>query len=186
MKLHLSDNTRWRSTSLTVVTTAVALVLAVPTTAHAQAVELGTDAVVQTSIGSDQNTTAVAIPAAYLRIGVYTGSLVSLEPRVGLISASSGGTTATIYSASLSMLLHFSQSPVGVGPYIRPFAGVTGTGGETSTTQASAGIGVGASFPMTGSLATRVEANYTHAFSSSDFDSANAIGASIGLSYFIR
>jgi len=166
--------------------TTISFSLSVPAVGRAQGVEIGTDAIVQTSFGGDPSVTTVAIPAAYIRVGFYPSSLISFEPRVGLISAIGGGSTSTIYAASLSMLLHLSQGRTGVGPYLRPFAGITGTAGDVSATQANAGVGLGVNLPITSSLATRLEANYAHAFSSSDFDSANAIGASIGLSYFIR
>jgi len=186
MKFCLFGHACSRFSSLIVVMTAVSFSLAVPAMVRAQGVEIGTDAIVQTSIGSAPSVTMVAIPAAYMRLGFYPSSLVSLEPRVGLISAIGGGSKSTIYAASLSMLLHLSQSRTGIGPYLRPFAGMTGTAGDVSATQANAGVGLGVNLPITNSLATRLEANYAHAFSSNDFDSANAIGASIGLSYFIR
>lgn len=164
------------------------LAMSVPCAAHAQATtELGTDASVQTTFGSGTNTTTVAIPSASIRVGFYAGPYVSFEPRVGVLSTSGGGSTATIYAGSLSLLLHASQARAGIGSYVRPFAGISGiSGGGSNASQAEAGVGVGVTLPLAGELGTRLELNYAHAFSSSDFDSANALGASVGLSYFIR
>lgn len=164
------------------------LVMSLPAAAHAQATtELGTDASVQTTFGSGTNVTTVAFPSASIRAGFYAGPYVSFEPRVGVLSTSGGGSTATVYAGSLSLLLHASQARAGIGPYVRPFVGITGVSGDgSSTSQTEAGVGVGVTLPLAGELATRLELNYAHAFSSSDFDSANALGANIGLSYFIR
>lgn len=93
---------------------------------------------------------------------------------------------ALTLAAPLSALVHFSPSPAGIGPYLRPFAGITGVSGSGSSSQANAGVGLGVTLPLAGQLATRLEVNYAHAFSSSGFASANAVGASVGLSYFIR
>lgn len=171
-----------------IVTAAVAVLALVPIVAHAQATtELGTDATIQTTLGSGTNVTSVAFPSASIRAGFYAGPYVSVEPRVGIIATSGGGSTVTVYAGSLSLLLHTSQARAGVGPYIRPFVGLMGaSGGGDSATQTSAGVGLGVTLPVAGELATRLEFNYAHAFSSNDFDSANALGANIGLSYFIR
>lgn len=165
-----------------------ALALVPPVTAHAQATtELGTDASIQTTFGSGTNVTTVALPTASIRAGFYAGPYVSFEPRVGVLSTSGGGSTVTVYAGSLSLLLHASQARAGIGPYVRPFVGVTGASGSgSSVNQANAGVGVGVTLPLASELATRLELNYAHAFSSSDFDSANAIGLGVGLTYFIR
>lgn len=163
-----------------------AFVLVAPTARAQGATELGTDAEVQTTIGSGTNVTSVAFPSASIRAGFYAGPMLSFEPRVGVLSTSGGGSTTTVYAASLSMLLHAPQSRIGLGPYLRPFVGITGVSGDGSASQASAGVGLGMSLPLAGELATRLELNYAHAFSSNQFDSANALGASVGLSYFIR
>lgn len=167
---------------------AATLLAVVPAATRAQGtIELGTDATVQTTFGSGSNVTTVAIPSASIRAGFFAGSNISIEPRVGLISTSAGGGTTTVYAGSLSMLLHFSASPVGTGLYLRPFVGITGaSGGGASATQTNGGVGLGVTLPLRGELGTRLELNYDHGFSSSNFGSANAVGASIGLSYFIR
>jgi hypothetical protein len=179
----------WTVRAPTIGALAVAtLVMTAPLAAHAQATtELGTDASIQTTFGSGTNVTTVAFPSASIRAGFYAGPYLSFEPRVGVLSTSGGGSTATVYAGSLSLLLHTSQARAGIGPYVRPFVGITGaTGGGSSASQTEAGVGVGVTLPLAGELATRLELNYAHAFSSSDFDSANALGAHIGLSYFLR
>lgn len=165
---------------------AAGAIILIPAAARAQGTELGMDASVQTTFGSGTSITTVAIPQAAFRAGFFIAPLLSLEPRVGLIAISGGGSTGTIYSGSLGLLLHLPSARAGMGPYIRPFAGISGTSGSGSTSQAGAGVGLGVKLPMSDVLAARLEANYEHAFSSSSFDSANALGASAGLSYFIR
>ena len=182
------NSTTVRRTSIMAAAAIATFALMSPAGAHAQTTtELGTDAAVQTTFGSGTNVTTLALPSASIRAGFYAGPYVSFEPRVGLLSTSGGGSTVTIYAGSLSLLLHASQARAGIGPYIRPFVGVTGASGDgSSASQANAGVGVGVTLPLAGELATRLELNYAHAFSSSDFDSANAIGLGVGLTYFIR
>ena len=65
-------------------------------------------------------------------------------------------------------------------------AGFTGVSGGGSDTQARIGVGLGTKIPFADRLATRLELNYGHAFSSSNSTGGNEIGASIGLSFFTR
>ncbi|HEV2641234.1 MAG TPA: outer membrane beta-barrel protein [Candidatus Elarobacter sp.] len=151
-------------------------------------VELGIDARVATTVGSSPNLTTVAIPAASFRVGFFVNPRISVEPRLGVVSTSGGGSTFTVYTGSVGMLYHFSKNqPVGTGVYARPFIGITGTsGGGTSDHEANIGVGLGVKIPFASRLATRLEANYAHSFKSGSVPSMNQIGADIGLSFFTR
>lgn len=167
-----------------------AVLAATAATAGAQQsnpVELGIDASLATTVGSSPNITTIAIPAGSFRVGFFVTPAVSIEPRVGLVSMSGGGSTTTIYSGSVGMLYHFAVNPVGTGVYVRPFVGVNGTSGSgSSENQANVGAGLGVKIPFASRLATRLEANYAHNFSSGAFASSNQIGVDVGLSFFTR
>jgi hypothetical protein len=147
-------------------------------------VELGMDAVVATSLG-DTRITTVSIPNAEFRVGFFLSNNVSIEPRLGITSISGDG-TFTSYKGELGVLYHFGGERVGSGVYVRPFAGFTGYSSAGSDTQANAGIGLGVKIPFAERLATRIEANYVHGFSSDMGDGNNQLAASIGLSFFTR
>ena len=76
---------------------------------------------------------------------------------------------------------------VGKGFYLRPFLGVVGvsvSGGGGNDNSGYGGAGVGIKIPFADRrLATRMEANYAHGFSSGG---SNQIGLTLGLSFFTR
>jgi hypothetical protein len=170
----------------------IATLAATAATAGAQSsatrpVELGIDAEVASTVGSSPNFTTVAIPAGVFRIGFFVSNDLSIEPRVAINSVSGGGSTFTTYRGELGLLYHFLPGErIGSGVYLRPFAGFMGQSGSGSDTQADLGIGLGTKIPFTDRLATRLEANYLHTFSSGSSTGGNQIGASIGLSFFTR
>jgi hypothetical protein len=147
-------------------------------------VELGMDAVVATSLG-DTKVTTVSVPSAEFRAGFFVSNNVSIEPRLGFTSISGNGTITT-YRGELGLLYHFAGEHVGSGVYVRPFAGFTGISGFGSDTQANAGIGLGVKIPFAQRLATRLEANYMHGFTSDGGDGSDQLAASFGLSFFTR
>jgi len=157
------------------------------TTQSANPVELGIDAVIASTVGSSPNYTQVSIPDAVFRVGFFVSNDLSIEPRVGISSISGGGSTFTSYNGELGLLYHFipGERP-GAGVYVRPFAGFTGTSGGGNDTQARIGVGLGTKIPFADRLATRLELNYGHAFSTDNNTGGNEIGASIGLSFFTR
>lgn len=150
-------------------------------------IELGMDAVVQSTIGQSTNVTTVAIPEARFRVGFFVSNNLSIEPRVGVTSTSGGGSTYTTYNGEVGLLYHFMKGErTGAGVYVRPFAGFNGVSGGGSDTQTDIGVGLGTKIPFADRLATRLEVNYLHGFSSGNNSGGNAIGASVGLSYFTR
>jgi hypothetical protein len=173
------------SVFLSVAALAATATIAGAQTTTANPVELGVDAVVQSTIGDSPNITTVSIPEARFRVGFFVSNDLSIEPRVGITSISGSGSTFTTYNAEVGLLYHFVKGErVGTGVYVRPFAGFTGMSGSGSDTQGDIGVGLGTKIPFGDRLATRLEAMYMHAFSSDNSDGGNAIGASIGLSFF--
>lgn len=170
----------------------MAMLAVTATNAGAQAsqtgnpVELGMDAVVATTLGSSTKVTTISVPSAEFRVGFFVNNDLSIEPRIGVASISGGGSTFTSYQGELGALYHFGGERVGSGMYVRPFAGFNGVSGGGSDTQANLGIGLGTKLPFGDRLATRLEANYGHNFSTTNRPSENQIGASIGLSFFTR
>jgi len=149
-------------------------------------VELGVDAVIATTLGSDKYTT-IAIPNADFRVGFYVNNNLSIEPRVAINSVSGDGSTYTEYHGEVGVLYHFMPSTrVGAGPYVRPFAGIVGASGDGSETQLELGAGVGTKIPFGDRMATRLEASYAHLASSSYNDSVNQLALSVGISFFTR
>jgi len=152
----------------------------------AKPVELGIDAVIATTLGDNKYTT-VAIPNADFRVGFYVNNDLSIEPRVAINSVSGGGSTYTEYKGEVGVLYHFVPGArIGVGPYVRPFAGIVGESGSGSETQVEFGAGVGTKIPFGDRMATRIEANYAHLSSSDYSDSVNQLAFSIGISFFTR
>lgn len=148
--------------------------------------ELGADAVIAASLGDNRYTT-VAIPSPEFRVGFYVNNDLSIEPRVSIYSVSGGGSTDTQFTGELGLLYQLVRGArVGVGPYVRPFAGFAREFGSGSGTQAEVGAGVGTKIPFGDRMATRFEANFSH-LSASDYSaSVNQLALSIGLSYFTR
>jgi hypothetical protein len=179
--------------SMAAVAPAFAQDAAAPAAANGgRTMEYGIDAGVSLNMGTPKVTT-VSIPVGTFRAGFYVNDRVSLEPMVNFSSHSGGGASSYDYNAALGLLWHFHDSPVGNGPYIRPFAGFTGShfsGGSSSGSSSDglAGAGLGVKLPWGERMAWRFEANYTHVFESNNTPgfSNNNIGLNAGISYFVR
>jgi hypothetical protein len=174
-----------------VVLSAVVLVAVAPS-AHAQRsgrgsppIELGIDGGV--SFGLDNpKVTVVALPVQSFRVGFLMTDRIAIEPRLSLNSIHAGGGSFTTYAFEVGLVYSPSGDRVGNGLYGRPFIGVSGvnTSGPGDDSNGYLGLGVGLKIPFADRrLATRMEANYAHGFST---PSTNAIGLLIGLSFFTR
>jgi hypothetical protein len=132
----------------------------------------------------DPNVTTVSVPVQALRVGFFMNDKVSLEPRFNFNSISGGGASFRTYALELGALYHFGGYAKGSGLYVRPFTGIAG--GSTaagSDSDAFLGAGVGVKLPFANRrLATRLEANYGHAFS--DGGGSDGLGVLFGLSLF--
>ena len=147
--------------------------------------ELGIDGGV--SFGLDNpGVTVVSLPIQEFRVGYFYNNNLEIEPRFSVNSIHGGGNSFTTYSFELGALFLPAGDRVGKGLYLRPFLGVTGfhDSGNGSDNNGYAGVGFGVKIPFADrQLATRLEANYSHAFSNGG---GNQIGLLIGLSYFTR
>ncbi len=151
--------------------------------ASANPIELGIDAGIGRTLGSD-GVTMVSIPNGEFRVGFFVSNRLSIEPRINVVSVSGSGSTYTEYGGDVGILYHVSNNRVGIGPYVRPFVGLTGESGGGSYTQAEAGVGVGTKIPIADRLAVRLEGAYNHEFSSGQYGSANELAVLFGLSFF--
>jgi hypothetical protein len=132
----------------------------------------------------DPSVTTVSLPVQALRVGFFMNDKVSVEPRFNFNSVSGGGVSLRTYSLELGALYHFGGYTKGSGLYARPFAGIAGVGGDLgSGSDGFMGAGVGVKLPFANRrLATRLEANYGHAFS--DGGGSDGLGVLFGLSLF--
>jgi len=151
----------------------------------ARPIELGMDGGI--SIGFDNpNVTTVSLPVQALRVGFFMNDKVSLEPRFSFNSVSGGGVSVRSYALELGALYHLGGYVKGSGLYVRPFAGIAGVGGAVgSGSDAFMGAGAGVKLPFANRrLATRLEANFGHAFT--DAGGSNGLGILFGVSLFHR
>ena len=149
----------------------------------ARPIELGMDGGL--SIGfDDPNVTTVSLPVQALRVGFFMNDNLSLEPRFNFNSVSGGGVSVRSYSLELGALYHFGGYTKGSGLYVRPFTGIVGGSSDAgSDSDAFLGAGVGVKLPFANRrLATRLEANYGHAFS--EAGGSDGLGVLFGLSLF--
>jgi hypothetical protein len=142
--------------------------------------ELGMDAGITFNLTSPTSTT-ISIPAQQIRMGFFVSPALSIEPTLGLMSTSGGGTTVTVYNVGVGALYHFSPSRAANQFYVRPFLNIAGfSGGGTSDSQAVFGVGGGLKIPLRDRIASRFEANFAHT------DGNDAIGLLAGLSFYTR
>lgn len=173
----------------------VMLLAAASPTAHAQRssrgsnpIELGVDGGILFGLDNPK-TTVVALPVQDFRIGFLVTDRLAFEPRAHLNMLSGGGARLTTYGFEIGLVYSPAGDRVGRGLYGRPFMGITGfstSGGGPGTSDSNgyAGLGVGLKLPFADRrLATRLEANYAHGFSSGG---TNQIGLLFGLSFFTR
>jgi hypothetical protein len=153
--------------------------------------ELGIDAGAVFGLGSPSSV-QITLPAARARIGFFlnNNSRWSLEPAAFLsYSKVSDAPGVFLYDLEAGALYHF-RTPSDVYTrthasvaYVRPFVGVAGSsGGGTSSSEFSAGAGLGVKIPWRPYLAWRLEANAGYGFKNDAF----RIGAFAGLSFFTR
>jgi hypothetical protein len=134
----------------------------------------------------DPNVTVIALPLQVFRVGFLMSEKVSIEPTMALTSFRGDGGSSTDYTFGVGLLYSPGGDRVGKGLYGRPFVGLSGrnSSGPNDDSNAFVGLGVGLKIPFADRrLATRMEANYSHAFSD---PGTNVIGLIIGLSFFTR
>lgn len=166
-----------------------AAVLALPSSGSAQGrpVELGIDAGGTLDLSAG-NAVVIGIPVQDFRAGFFISDAVSVEPRVALnYLDGDGGDAIVTVAAQLGPMIHFSPERGRAQGYVRPFGGLNflKVGGE-SDTQFALGGALGVKLPIAERLATRLEASFTHGFETSNFGGGNAIGLTVGLSFFTR
>jgi hypothetical protein len=160
-------------------------------TLHAQnaarPVELGVDMGIAFTL-DDPKVTTVQIPTSSFRAGFYVDDRVSIEPTLSLQHASvSGGGSGTEFYIGAGALYHFSADRSQNQMYVRPYIGLNSiSGGGSSATQASIGVGLGAKVPVQSRLAARFEGTLGHGFETDRRPGVTGLGFSAGLSFFTR
>jgi hypothetical protein len=146
-------------------------------------IELGLDGGISFGM-DDPNVTIVSLPVQAFRVGFLMNDKVSLEPRFSFNSRTSDGSSFRTYSLELGALYHLGGYNKGSRLYVRPFAGIVGASSDAASgSDGYMGAGVGIKLPFANSrLATRLEANYGHAFT--DGGGSNGLGVLFGLSLF--
>lgn len=168
------------------------LLAAVAPTAQAQRsqrgsrpIEFGIDGGVLFGLDNPK-VTVVALPVQDFRLAFLMTDRVALEPRAHINSIHAGGGSVTTYGFEVGLVYSPKGDRVGNGLYGRPFIGVSGisTSGPGDDSNGYVGLGLGLKIPFADRrLATRMEANYAHGFST---PTTNAIGLLIGLSFYTR
>jgi hypothetical protein len=153
------------------------LAMALPTsgTAQGRPVELGIDAGGSFEL-SGSNTVVVGLPTQDFRVGFFVSDAISVEPRVAFTHVEQDGSSLTAVSAQLGPVIHFSPDRSRTQGYVRPFAGINYLTDYGSGFTAGGALGV--KLPLVERLAARVEGSYVHGF-----DSGNALGFTVGLSF---
>jgi len=168
-------------------------VAASPAIAHTQEstrIELGMDAMLARTTFGNRNvsasTTTFELPVQAFRMGFQLSPNVSIEPTLGLRSASGNG-SGTIFIFDLALPLTLSTQPSGTNFFLRPLLGFRHFSlDDDSNTQTNFGVGLGMRGPVMSRLSTRFEARFRHGLENAPFSSFNEIGLLAGLSFFTR
>jgi hypothetical protein len=149
-------------------------------------VEFGVDAAV--TFFTDPNFTVVSLPLREVRLGFFATPSVELEPRLGLVSSSGGGTHSTDLEFGFGLLYHFTPSRAEAQPYVRPFVQVESrsSSGSRSATATTLGVGLGAKLPIHPRFSIRPEINFGHTFENDLVGAGNTIQLLLGVSAFSR
>jgi hypothetical protein len=128
---------------------------------------------------------SVSVGVSTVRAGFYLSKSSELEPSLGLLLLSSGGSTATQLAIGLDYLHNFE------GAHTRPF--LMGGGrvlsldnGSQSESQFGLGGGVGAKSTIGDRAAMRYSLELVRQFESDAFASRWDVGLSIGVSLFTK
>jgi hypothetical protein len=166
---------------------AVLVLLASPARAQGHPVELGIDAGGTLDLSSG-NTVVVGVPVQDFRAGFYVSDRVSIEPRLALNYLDDDASEALIAAAvQLGPVLHLAPERGRAQPYLRPYGGLNflKISGQ-SDTQLTVGGALGVKIPIGERLATRIEGSFTHGFESDRAGGGNALGLTLGLSFYTR
>ena len=166
--------------------TAAAVVL-LASSIHAQGrpVELGIDAGGTFDLSAG-NAVVIGVPVQDFRAGFYLSDRVSIEPRLALnYLDDDGGDAILAGTVQLGPVIHFTPDRRHALAYLRPYGGLTflKIGGE-SDAQLTVGGAVGVKLPVGERLAARIEGSLTHGFETSNAAGGNALGLTVGLSFY--
>jgi hypothetical protein len=148
----------------------------------------GCDGIFIASTGGAENGVFSGLGGASIGVGFYVSPGLSIEPTLSFSNLSSGGETITIVGIGAAVPVYFAKGWGRKGPYLAPrFAyNSISQSGSSSTSQMTAGVGLGTKVPLNAMAALRLQASFDLGFESSDVSSTTAFGALIGLSVFLK
>lgn len=186
---------------------ALAVGLAVSTTAHAQAgrsrpIEFGIDAALSYQDLDNASLTSFAVPVPRIRVGFFASDAISIEPFFSLQynrtevddDLADVSFSLTQYDLGVGVLFHFASDRTRSQPYFRPFVGISGISADddddvdedNSISQPIIGAAFGLKLPSTGRLGTRLEAGFARRLEDEPIEASNQLFLSFGLSFFTR
>jgi len=158
--------------------------------AQGKAVELTAGMIGFTSISCSNcsSTSTFTTGGPYVSAGFYLSPRLAIEPSLSLQVASGSGSSATVLGLAVGVPIYFDQNWGRKGWYVTPRltyldATCSGCG---SASQFGAGVAIGGKMPLNENAALRLQASYDYGFESSNVVSTSTIGASIGLSVFVK
>lgn len=147
----------------------------------------GCDGLFIASTGGAEQGVFSGLGGASVGLGFYLSPGVSIEPTLSLSTLSGGGETLTIIGIGAAVPYYFAKGWGHKGGYIAPrFSYNSISGGGTSSSQMTVGVGLGTKVPLNTMAALRLQANFDLGLESSDFGSTQAFGALIGMSVFLK
>jgi hypothetical protein len=145
---------------------AAVLVGAAAVPARAQGFEVGTSLASVIVTMSDPSTITFGVPSGGfglinpgLYVSFFTGPRIAIEPQIGLIAASGGGSSAHVLNLA-GQVNCFLRDGQGNSPYVFGSVGVIEATGAGTPTSVSAGVGYRTALAQR--LAMRVDGRYLH------------------------
>jgi len=180
-----------RSTRNTLSIVLVSLTLAASgARAQGKAVELSAGLLGFTSLSCSgcSSNSIISTGGSYAAVGFYLSPRLEIESSLSLQIANASGSNATVLGLAVGVPIYFDENWGRKGWYVAPRftyldASCSGCG---SASQFGAGIAVGGKLPLNENAALRMQASYDYGFESSNVVSTSTIGASIGLSVFVK
>ena len=170
---------RWMGLTLV-----LSLSLAAAPLAAQEGLELGADVGAGLMFGGGSTVFSITTPTS-IRVGIPVGEKMSIEPRFLLNLQTGEGETVTGLNLTPAVLFAFSEARSGPYAALLPQVRYVSAFGESST-QFSAGAGLGVRIRKADRFGFRIEGQFIHAFENDDFIDTNSLNALIGFSFFTR
>ncbi len=124
----------------------------------------------------------------YFAAGFYLSPELALEPTLSLGYASSDGYSQTILGLGAALPYYFDKNWGRKGLYLAPrllWSSYSCTGCDGAS-QFGLGFAFGTKLPLNEAAALRIQASFDYGFENTNFNSSTTLGASMGLSVFLK